>query len=262
MFFKNKKLFWKTSFSIILLFVFLFLCWKIPKYFNVIANQPETEILNLKYPEENQLVLQQDRNINLVGNVNVLKVNELFINLAKPTQIFFNSLSGGFSQQMFVQESGKQEIVFLVFKRDGKIETVKRHFVFGLQTIFNIGHQRFLLNDQEMFFEKKPFIANNRTLVPLSFVENLDLVRKIGVYQSSEETSFSVYSYDNTIFMTFEIGKKQAFVNGRRYFLDVAPKIDDYVIMVPIRFIAEQLGSKVDWEPHSKQVSVEYPNSR
>lgn len=45
------------------------------------------------------------------------------------------------------------------------------------------------------------------------------------------------------------IGSTTALVDGREVTLDVAPRIEQGRTLVPIRFIAEALGHRVDWEP-------------
>ncbi len=59
------------------------------------------------------------------------------------------------------------------------------------------------------------------------------------VYEAQDTT-------DNQIILT--IGKKEASVFGETKTNDVAPKIVNDRTMLPIRFIAEALGAKVDWK--------------
>lgn len=49
--------------------------------------------------------------------------------------------------------------------------------------------------------------------------------------------------------IVLEIGSTTALVDGREITLDVAPRIEQGRTLVPIRFIAEALGHRVDWEP-------------
>jgi hypothetical protein len=45
-------------------------------------------------------------------------------------------------------------------------------------------------------------------------------------------------------------------INNQKVDLDVYPKIIDSRTMVPIRFVSEALGAKVDWEGETKTVIV------
>ena len=51
---------------------------------------------------------------------------------------------------------------------------------------------------------------------------------------------------ETTIYL--KINSKQAKVNGKTVQLDVAPKIIDSKTMIPVRFVSEALGAKVNWE--------------
>jgi hypothetical protein len=44
-------------------------------------------------------------------------------------------------------------------------------------------------------------------------------------------------------------GEGSAVVNGRTVKMDAAPEIKDGRTLLPLRFIAENLGYKVSWEP-------------
>ncbi|NLI56004.1 copper amine oxidase N-terminal domain-containing protein, partial [bacterium] len=61
------------------------------------------------------------------------------------------------------------------------------------------------------------------------------------------------------------IGKNLATVNGEYKLIDPTnPNVKPIVIppgrtMLPIRFIAENLGCKVDWDPNLKEVKITYP---
>lgn len=49
--------------------------------------------------------------------------------------------------------------------------------------------------------------------------------------------------------IVLEIGSTTALVDGREVELDAAPRIENGRTLVPIRFVAEALGHRVDWEP-------------
>jgi len=60
------------------------------------------------------------------------------------------------------------------------------------------------------------------------------------------------------------IGKLEAKVNGKTVKLDVPPMIKKGRTFVPIRFVSEALGAKVDWNPKDLRygagaVTVIYP---
>ena len=56
------------------------------------------------------------------------------------------------------------------------------------------------------------------------------------------------------------IGQKEATIDGKTVSNDVAPKIVNDRTMLPIRFIAERLGAKVDWINESRTVKITAEN--
>lgn len=81
-------------------------------------------------------------------------------------------------------------------------------------------------------------------------------------YDFSEKVSkgFTLYAKwvevteDNAIVLT--IGDKKAFVFGEEVENDVAPIIRNNRTMHPIRFIAEALGAKVEWDGNARKVTI------
>ena len=57
------------------------------------------------------------------------------------------------------------------------------------------------------------------------------------------------------------IGQKEALINGVSKSNDVAPVIVNERTMLPIRFIAEELGAKVDWEQETQTVKVDFEDN-
>lgn len=67
--------------------------------------------------------------------------------------------------------------------------------------------------------------------------------------------SFNVYaSTYKKIELT--IGKKVACINGENFNLKVEPTIINGTTMVPIRFVSEALGAKVEWDNKTKKVII------
>jgi len=52
------------------------------------------------------------------------------------------------------------------------------------------------------------------------------------------------------------IGENKYYVNGSKRFMDTAPFIKDKRTFVPIRFVAEALGYKVDWNEKEKKIVI------
>lgn len=68
--------------------------------------------------------------------------------------------------------------------------------------------------------------------------------------------SVEVYNYQQIV-IELVIGKAQAFVNKIPIELDIAPLIISGRTLVPIRFIAEAFGAKVEWTNETQSITIE-----
>lgn len=71
--------------------------------------------------------------------------------------------------------------------------------------------------------------------------------------------SLFVYAQSETI-VKLIVGSKEATVNGKTVMLDVPPQVVKGRTLVPLRFIAEALGAKVDFEPKSQTITLTLKN--
>jgi len=55
------------------------------------------------------------------------------------------------------------------------------------------------------------------------------------------------------------IGSNIAYIEGLPVKLDAPPVIINDRTFVPIRFIMETFGAKVDWDPFSSEITITYP---
>lgn len=79
-------------------------------------------------------------------------------------------------------------------------------------------------------------------------------------FNSSITKSITLYAKWNEakkVEIIITIGEKEALINGVAKANDVEPVIVNSHTMLPIRFIAEELGAKVDWKQETQTVSVE-----
>lgn len=103
--------------------------------------------------------------------------------------------------------------------------------------------------------EKLPVSAMNkasRVLVPLRAIfEALDA--KVNY---DDPTKVITSKKDGRV-ITLTVNKKEAFVNDNLVLLDVPAQIVNSSTFVPVRFIAESLGAKVDWENNTVFVNLD-----
>ncbi|MDO5712951.1 MAG: copper amine oxidase N-terminal domain-containing protein [Tissierellia bacterium] len=112
------------------------------------------------------------------------------------------------------------------------------------------------LNDNEVKTDVPPVIKNDRVFVPVRFISEAlgyqvtwdEVARQVKITKPGTETLLTV-------------DKKEALVKGKNTTLDVAPFIAKDRTMVPLRFIAESMDVKVDWDPKNYVVILTQKSS-
>lgn len=117
--------------------------------------------------------------------------------------------------------------------------------------VLQIGNKVIYINGNKSELDVAPIIQDGRTLLPLrAVVEGLG-----GSVAWDEETNTAVLAKgEKAIFIT--IGSKTAFVNTAKHTLDTEPIIIDGRTMLPIRFVAENLGFTVTWNESTSEIII------
>jgi hypothetical protein len=118
-----------------------------------------------------------------------------------------------------------------------------------------VGLDSALVNSEAISLDAPPFIdpSTNRTLVPLRFISQAfgakvqwdDLTRSVTIKLDNKE-------------IKLQIGNTQASIDGKIAELDQPPIIKNNRTIVPIRFIAESFGAKVQWDGETKTITLIY----
>lgn len=115
-----------------------------------------------------------------------------------------------------------------------------------------VGSTKAYINSKTVVLDQPPIIENGRTLVPFRFIGEA-IGATIGWDPVKKTVSYVLG--DKNIVLT--IGSMTAMVNGVKTTLDVAPKIlPTGRTVVPVRFISESIGAKVDWNATTRMVTV------
>lgn len=96
-----------------------------------------------------------------------------------------------------------------------------------------------------------PVIENDRTLLPVRAV----IEAMGGTAEWKEEERTVVLTKDDTI-IQLTVGSNTALLNGEEYILDTVPVVINDRTMLPIRFVAEGFGYKVDWDGDTMTVTL------
>ena len=96
-----------------------------------------------------------------------------------------------------------------------------------------------------------PVIRNERTMLPARFVsENL------GASVKWDENKREVTITKDSTVIVITIDSQTALVNGRAIVLESPAFIENARTYTPLRFIAEKLGARVEWNGEKREVVI------
>lgn len=127
---------------------------------------------------------------------------------------------------------------------------------------FFIGKGTYNVNGAASTMDVSPIIKESRTLLPIRFV-----TEAIGANIQWFDTEKKVLINQGNTTIELWIGKNQARINGKSVPIDpdntsVMPLIINGRTMMPLRFIAENLGCKVEWIPEFNKVKIGYQGNK
>jgi len=107
------------------------------------------------------------------------------------------------------------------------------------------------VNGEKIDFDVPPKITDGTTLVPARFI-----FEKLGAKVDwNEQTNTITVNRDKTE-IKITIGSNQVNVNDKVATLAVPAEITDGRTLVPLRFISEAFGAKVDWNDETKTINI------
>lgn len=110
---------------------------------------------------------------------------------------------------------------------------------------------KLVINNKQVSADVMPVIQKDRTLVPARAVfENLG-----GTVEWDQNTYTATVKYDTTV-VILKINNKVATVNGKEKMLDVPATIINGRTLIPVRFVAEELGFQVGWIDSTRTVTI------
>ncbi len=122
-----------------------------------------------------------------------------------------------------------------------------------------IGSKIMYVNDTPLEMDVSPIIREGRTLLPIRYIAE-PLGAEVGWDGTEKKVTVSL----DDIFIELWIGRSTARVNGVEKPIDPNnPKVKPIIVppgrtMLPVRFVAENLGCKVDWEQETRTVVITY----
>ncbi|WP_169823201.1 stalk domain-containing protein [Planococcus antarcticus] len=103
-------------------------------------------------------------------------------------------------------------------------------------------------------YDVLPIIQNGRTMVPIRHT-----ISALGVSIVWDNKSKKVTTKSGSNVIILSVGKNTASVNGKTVKLDTSPIIVKGRTLIPLRFISENYGFKVEWDNQAKIISITSP---
>lgn len=125
---------------------------------------------------------------------------------------------------------------------------------------FWIGERTYHVNDVPVEMDAAPILIEGKTMLPIRFVAT---PLGANVTWDRDEQKVTVRLDGKTVELW--VDENTARVNGKPKMIDPDnPEVKPLLVppgrtMLPLRFISENLGSKVDWCPDRKEATVAYP---
>jgi hypothetical protein len=101
--------------------------------------------------------------------------------------------------------------------------------------------------------EIKPYIKNNRCMVPLRFISE-----QLSIKVIYEPETKLIHLQSSKIAIGMYIGYEIILINGKTAHLDTPPELKNNRTIVPLRFFSETFGATVSWDPALYKATILY----
>ena len=121
----------------------------------------------------------------------------------------------------------------------------------GIVIKLEIENKNATINEQKATLDVPAKLINGRTMVPIRFISESFGCK---VNWDAKAKEITIIRHD----MSFKLwlGKNYAMVGERKQSLDSPPVIVEGRTLVPLRFISEPFGAKVNWDAKTKKITV------
>jgi hypothetical protein len=165
---------------------------------------------------------------------------------------------GSFSHQHAFEEIGENTIAIQATDPAGNIRQVALTIWSGTTLTLTIGSSIYQVNQFQKHYDIEALIIEGRTMVPIRLLANeLGATINLEYDPKSKKLTKVIYELDQIKIELF-IDQPYAIVNNRKINLDVPPRILRQRTMVPLRFVAENLNAKVNWDPQNQEITIKY----
>lgn len=109
-----------------------------------------------------------------------------------------------------------------------------------------------VINGVTQSYSQQPVLNNNVTLVPFRAI-----FESLGAQVSYDETNHKITASKGSDTLEFQVNSTTAYKNGQSIPLTTPAKAINGSTYVPLRFVGESLGAKVNWDAAASAVKIE-----
>ncbi len=124
---------------------------------------------------------------------------------------------------------------------------------------FYIGSKKYYINNQMNEMDVSPQIVNGRTFLPIIYI-----TKPLGAISEWHPKEKKVTVLWKNIQIDLWIDKPYSLINGEKIWIDdTNHEVSPYIAppgrtMIPLRFVSENLGCKVHWDPTIQEITIVY----
>ena len=138
-------------------------------------------------------------------------------------------------------------------KLEARISALSAAVNGGNQLCLWIGKNTVTKNGVQSTIDVAPMLLNNRTFLPFRYIGET-----VGAEIKWDNTAKKVTYIQGGKTIELWINKTAVKVNGADKTIDAAPVLSGGRTLVPIRFVMENLGAKLQWDNTEKKVTITY----
>jgi hypothetical protein len=132
-----------------------------------------------------------------------------------------------------------------------KIEKVFEKFERNITKYLIMEKNKIKVRNKHIDFDVPPVIKEGRTLIPVRAV-----TQGLGAEVDWNQKDKIVIIKRGDIEIKFNLQNGEVLVNGKKSEIDVPPGFINSRVFVPLRFIAEILGERVDYNPDNDEINI------
>ncbi|MBR3942044.1 MAG: copper amine oxidase N-terminal domain-containing protein [Clostridia bacterium] len=109
------------------------------------------------------------------------------------------------------------------------------------------------VNGEKLEFDVEPILLNDRTMVPMR-----KIFETMGAKVEWEDYTNTAHGFKDGKIVSVTVDRPEAYTGEKLVMLDQSPVILNDRTLVPLRFVSESLGAKVDWVDETQTVNITY----